>query len=175
LKLGWEIKKDRHAILAMIDPTLHEFEYEGRLRPFIIARPDLKDKVFVTKVYRCSTFALLLTNGKAGRTYVGFKVGGPVPVAPPVNVGAGLEGTWKVHSQSGTWSTGTYDHNKYPYTPLATLRQAIPTVPAEGWREALPLPFTDPDREGMVTYYPPWGELDEEGIDLDSKEKNETA
>jgi len=173
VKFGWEIEKDRHAVLVMIDPVLKEFRYEGRLRPFILSHPEFIDKAFVTKVYRCSTFARLLTNGRRGQIYVGFSAGVPLPVPVLVEVGAGIEQAWKVYSQIGDWSTGKYKPGEIQYAPLAKLRQVRPEVPTDGWRGPMPPPITDPDTQGMMDYFPPWGELNEKGRDVDDEEEVE--
>jgi hypothetical protein len=171
VKLGWEIQKDRHAVLVMIDPVLQEFEFEGRLRPFILSKPEFIDKAIVTKVYRCATFARLLTNGHIGQVYVGFRAGAPLPTPVPVEASAGIENLWKVYSQVGDWSTGKYDPAQYQYSPLVKLRQVRPEIPTDGWRGPLPPPITDPDREGMMDYFPPWGELNDKGRDVDDVEE----
>jgi hypothetical protein len=153
----------------MIDPILHEFNFEGRLCTFIKEhRSDLREKAFVTKVYKCSTYALLLTDGQAGQIWVGFKASVPLPAGVPAKVGAGTEHTWKVQNQLGSWTTGKYTPGQHLYVPLATLRQVIPEIPAVGWRDALPPPLSDLDKEGMVDFYPPWGALNEDGSVFES-------
>jgi hypothetical protein len=164
LKLGWNIKGDRHAVLVMINPKLHELQYEGRLQAFLQTKPELIDKAFVTKVYRCSTYALLITNGHSGQVYVGFKAETPGPT-PTIQVGAGVSGNWQMSSQG--WSTGKYHALRCPYSPLATLRQVEAKQPISTFRESFPLPEGYTDTVQMADYIPPWGELDENGMEID--------
>jgi hypothetical protein len=124
----------------------------------------------VTKIYRCTTFARLLTNGHPDQICVGFSATAPLSVPVPAQLGAGLENVWKVYSQVG-WSPGNYDPAVYQYSPLAKLRQARPENMSSGWRGPPPTPITDPDRQGMMAYYPLWGEINEKGRDIDDENK----
>jgi len=165
LRLGWHIKKDRHGILVMINPNLHEIKYEGCLHKLIQEDPDLADKAIVTKVYRCSAYARLITDrGRSGQVYVGFKASNTTPVdtLPTVISAAGVDQSWQTSSQSGTWTTGMF-HSTPSYTPLATLRQITPKAPAVGYRDDMEMP----DDEEMETYRLPWGELDDKGDEID--------
>jgi hypothetical protein len=166
LKLGWDIKKDRHAVLVMIEANHHEIKFEGRLHKFIQNRPELADKAFVTKVYRCSAYAQLITDyGQSGRVCVGFKATpATVPTAEPSGSVALGEDVWQTISQAGAWNTGIY-HPSALYTPLVTLRQITPKEPTTGYRDRLPPAITD--EQEMEDYIPPWGELDEEGDEVD--------
>jgi len=46
LKLAWDIKKDRHAALVMINANRHEIEFEGCLHNFIRDKSELAKKAF---------------------------------------------------------------------------------------------------------------------------------
>ena len=174
-KYAWDIKKDRHAAIIMIDANHHEIEFEGRLHKFIQTKPDMVDKAFVTKVYRCAAFAQLLTDyGQSGRVYAGFKGNTnatpsssttPTPSGSASDVGSAVNREWVTSSQPGTWTTGRRSDGPRPYTPLATLRQITPKEPSIGYRDAMPPVITD-ERE-MEDYIPPWGELDEQGDEVD--------
>jgi len=157
LKLGWDIRKDRHAALVMIDANHHEIAFEGRLYKFIQNQKYLADNVFVTKVYRCSAYAQLITErGKHGRAVVSS---------------AGNDLAWRSFSQTGHWVTGMY-HPSLPYTPLATLRQIKPRQPSTGYRNLF-----SPAIEGtedMENYVPPWDELDEEGEEVVYDDEDES-
>jgi len=168
LKLGWNIKKDRHAVLVMIDANLHEIEFEGRLHRFIQNKPELADKAVVTKVYKCSAYARLVTDhGRSGQVFVGFKPTNSAPVAPSVTSSDSIttaDEAWLTISHAGTWNTGTYDPLPL-YTPLVTLRQITPKEPSIGYRDRMPPEITD--TQDMEDYIPPWGELDEQGDEVD--------
>lgn len=169
LKLGWDIKKDRHVVLVMIDANHHEIEFEGRLHKFIQNQPLLADKAFVTKVYRCSAYAHLITeHGQSGRVCVGFKPSSSnaaIPTITPLESSTQANETWQTIGEAGTWTTGSYHPSPPLYTPLATLRQITPKEPTTGYRDRLPPEITD-DQE-MEDYIPPWGELDEQGDEID--------
>jgi hypothetical protein len=181
LKLAWDIKKDRHAAIVMIDANHHEIEFEGILHRFIQDKPAVADKAFVTKVYRCSAFARLLTDyGQTGQVYVGFNgntnttpsssttptpTPTPTPSGSASDVGSGVNRQWLTSSQPGTWTTGRYSDGPPHYTPLATLRQITPKDPTIGYRDAMPPVITD--KREMEDYIPPWGELDEQGDEVD--------
>jgi hypothetical protein len=180
LKLGWNIRKDRHAVLVMIDPKLYEFRYEGRLQAFIQTKPELVEKAFVTKVYRCSTYALLITDGHSGHVYVGFKADtlGPaaaIELATEVSRNWQVSGNW--HTSSHGWSTGTYHASCHPYSPLATLRQVEAKEPVGAFRQGFLPPELemDTDKMQMANYILPWAVLDENGreIDVDKDEDDE--
>jgi hypothetical protein len=169
-KLGWDIKKDRHAALVMIDSNHHELKFEGRLHRFIQNKPELGDKAFVTKVYECSAYARLITEcGQAGQIYVGFKGNGDFTSSTSaINISSDrVVQEWRTFSQAGDWSTGIY-HPTPKYTPLATLRQVIPKAPAVGYRDPIPPEIVDADE--MPDYIPPWGDLDEQGDEIDPED-----
>jgi len=168
-KLGWDIKKDRHVALVMIDANHHEMKFEGILHKFIQNLPDLADKAFVTKVFRCSAYAQLITEvGQSGQAYVGFKAGdNSTPNSTTNSIAsssAGVDRAWQTFSQTGKWNTGTYHPSPPPYTPLVTLRQIRPKGPASGYRDPIPPPITD--EEEMRDYILPWGDLGEDGEEL---------
>lgn len=169
-KLGWDIKKDRHAALVMIDANHHEIAFEGRLHKFIQNKPELADKAFVTKVYHCSAYAQLVTDyGQSGQVYVGYKTSDSTPTFTPAgsasDLGAGAERRWLTSTHPGKWTTGAIQNAPAAYTPLVTLRQITPKEPTLGFRDRLPPEITD-DQE-MQNYIPPWGELDEQGEEID--------
>jgi hypothetical protein len=173
LKLGWDIKKDRHAVLVMIDANHHEIEFEGRLHKFLQNKSELADKAVVTKVYRCSAYAQIVTEcGRSGRIYVGLKANSnsvPSGTTPTMmsSGSAEVHHMWKTFSQTGNWCTGNY-HPSPPYTPLATLRQIRPKEPTSGFRDLIPPAISDD--EEMDNYIPSWGELDEEGNEIDPED-----
>jgi hypothetical protein len=168
-KLRWDIKKDRHAALVMIDVNYHEINFEGRLHKFIQNIPELAEKAFVTKLYRCSTYARLVTDyGQCGEVYIGFRAN--TKSAPTVSATTAAPShpvieRWETFSQLGNWTTGVYHPFDPPYTPLATLRQITPKGPVNGFRDSIPPDVTD--EEEMKDYIPPWGELDERGDQID--------
>jgi len=168
-KLGWNIKKDRHSALVMIDSNHHEIKFEGRLHKFIQDKPELADNAFVTKVYRCSAYARLITDqGRTGQIYVGFKPNGDPDSTPPIattSSSIGAAQVWQAFSEAGDWGTGTYHPSPPPYTPLVTIRQITPKEPSSGFREPIPPPIADADE--MQDYILPWGDLDEEGEEVD--------
>jgi len=162
LKLGWDVKADRHAALVMIDASRHQIIFEGRLHKFIQNLPHLTDKAFVTKVYRCSAYALLLTEyGRFGKVYVGFRSNDDSTSA---TTPAGGDRAWQTYSPTGIWNIGTYQPSAAPYTPLVTLKQIRPKESTMGFRDWLPPEITD--TEEMRNYIPPWGDLDEHGDEL---------
>lgn len=167
LKLGWNIKKDRHAVLVMIDATHHEIEFEGRLHKFLQNQANLADNAFVTKVYHCSAYAQLITDhGQSGKVHIGFKAdmiptGAESTSVPPT----AFDQAWQTFSQTGHWSTGIYHPSPPSYMPLATIRQIRPKEPTLGFRD--PIPPAIMDKDEMENYIPPWGELDEEGDEID--------
>jgi hypothetical protein len=153
----------------MIDANHYEIEFEGRLHKFLQNQPELADYAFVTKVYRCSAYAQLITDyNRFGRVCVGFKANNSAPpdgTTPTVIQSTGSEPAWQCFSQTGSWSTSAYNPSVNLYTPLATLRQIRPISPTTGFRNLLPPAIADTD--DMDNYIPPWGELDEKGEDLD--------
>jgi len=167
-KLCWDIKKDRHVALVMIDANHHEIKFEGRLHKFIQNLPDLADKAFVTKVYRCSAFAQLITElGHSGQAYVGFKANSNSGPATPNSTGSStsiVDQAWQTFSQAGSWNTGQYHPSRPIYTPLVTIRQIRPKGPSTGFRDPLPPEIKDEDE--MKDYILPWGDLDEDGEEL---------
>jgi hypothetical protein len=168
-KLGWDIKKDRHAALVMIDANHHEIKFEGRLHRFIQNKPEVADKAFVTKVYRCSAYARLITeHGRSGRTYVGFNTNidstSTTSIATSTS-STGAAQVWQVLSEAGNWSTGSYHPSPPAYTPLVTIRQITPKEPASGFREPIPPAIADADE--MQDYILPWGDLEEDGEEVD--------
>jgi hypothetical protein len=168
LKLAWDIKKDRHAALVMINANRHEIEFEGCLHNFIRDKSELAKKAFVTKVYRCSAYARLITDrGRSGQVYVGFKGNNFIAAdtTPTLVSSDGVDQAWQTVSHAGDWITGRYQAMPPPYTPLATLRQISPKGPTTGYRN-MTLPETS-DEEGMEDYVLPWGTLDEEGNEFD--------
>jgi hypothetical protein len=152
----------------MIDANHHEIAFEGRLHRFIQDKPELADKAIVTKVYRCSAYAQLITDhGQSGQIYVGFKAGDSAPAgtSPTVISSAGVDQAWQTFSQVGNWITGRYQSTPPPYTPLATLRQIRPKEPTIGYRDIISPEISDDDE--MANYILPWGELDEQGAEID--------
>jgi hypothetical protein len=168
-KHRWETKKDRHAALVMIGAAHHELKYEGCLHRFLQTKPQLADKAVVTKVYKCNAYARLITEtGRTGEVYVGFKAN----ISPSSSAASGINSTaefdqlWQTFSDAGVWTTGTrVAPDQSEFTPLVTLRQIMPKDPASGFRDPLPPPIADEDE--MRDYIPPWGELDEEGNEID--------
>ena len=135
LKLAWDIKRDRHAALVMIDANLHEFEFEGRLHKLLQDAPNLADKAFVTKVYHCFAYAQFLSEyGQSGQVYVGFKGGNSTRTGKPALSTFDVDHAWLTSSQGWTWNTGKYYSVIPPYTPLVTLRQIAPQMPSTGYR-----------------------------------------
>lgn len=178
-KLGWDIKKDRHAVLVMINANQYEIANEGILHRFIQNQPQLTDKAIVTKVYRCSAYAQLVTEyGQKGQFYVGFKSNASpnatrsVTLDPSVNLyltsssnpGIAVPQLWQTVPQTANWNMGPYDPSQRLYSPLATLRQITPKEPTLGYRDKLPPPITD--EQVMEDYIPPWAELDEQGEEI---------
>jgi hypothetical protein len=150
----------------MADANHHEIEFEGRLHRFLQDQPELADSAVVTKVYQCSAYAQLITDhGQSGQVYVGFKAGNPTDAVPTAASSAGVEQAWQTFSQTGQWSTGIHHASTPPYTPLATIRQIRPKEPTMGFRDPIPPEITDTSE--MENYIPPWGELDEEGDEID--------
>jgi hypothetical protein len=165
-KLGWDIKKDRHAALIMIDANRHEIKFEGRLHRYIQNLPELADKAVVTKVYRCSAYAQLITNeGQSGQVYAGFKGNNSAPSTPNSSAASVVDRTWQTYSQTGNWNTGTHPLSSSLYTPLVTIRQIRPKGPTSGYRDPIPPEITDEDE--MQDYILPWGDLDEHGDEID--------
>jgi hypothetical protein len=164
-KVGWDIKKDRHAALIMIDANRHEIKFEGRLHRFIQNLPDLADMAVVTKVYRCSAYAQLITSeGQSGQVYAGFKGHNSTPSTPNSSATSVIERAWQTFSQTGNWNTGTHLSSSL-YTPLVTIRQIRPKGPTTGYRDPIPPEITDEDE--MQDYILPWGDLDEHGDEID--------
>lgn len=153
----------------MINANHHEMKFEGRLHKFIQNLPELADKAVVTKVYRCSAYAQLVTEyGQSGQVYVGFKANHNSRPDTPNSATKSLpvvDDVWQTFSQAGNWNTGKYHPSHDLYTPLATIRQIRPKGPATGYRDPLPPPITD--EEEMRDYILPWGDLDEHGIEVD--------
>jgi len=161
---------DRHAVLVMINANHHEIAFEGRLHRLIQDKRELVDKAIVTKVYRCSAYAQLLTDhDRSGKIYVGFDAGDsesvPAGTSPTVIASAGVDQAWQTFSQIGNWITGRYQSTPPPYTPLATLRQISPKDPTVGYRDLISP--ENPDIEEMADYVLPWGELDGHGAEID--------
>jgi len=168
-KLAWDIKKDRHAALVMIDAIRCEIEFEGRLLKFLQEHPELAEKAVVTKLYLCSAYAQLITEyGQFGQVYAGFKGSNSTPGSTPIesasDVDTGGGPSW-LTSTRPAWHIGKHCSSHRPYTPLVTLRQITPKEPANGYRDALPPEITD--EQQMDDYIPPWGELDEQGDEID--------
>jgi len=168
-KLGWDIKKDRHAALIMINANHHEITFEGRLHKFIQNLPELADKAVVTKVYRCSAYAQLVTDhGKSGQVYAGFKDNNNSAPSTPnsaASSSSGVDQAWQTFSHIGNWNTGAHPSSSSLYTPLVTIRQIRPKGPTTGYRDPIPPPITD--EEEMQDYILPWGDLDEHGDEID--------
>jgi len=151
----------------MINANHHEIRFEGLLHKFIRNEPELADKAFVTKVYKCAAYARLVTEPEqAGEIYVGYKAdnSGEQP-SPASSANSGTEGPWVTFSQTGDWTTGTYCADRPSYTPLVTLRQIMPKESANGFRDSLPPAIADEDE--MKDYILPWGDLDEQGEEED--------
>jgi len=178
LKLGWDIKKDRHAVLVMINANQWEIENEGVLHRFIQNQQDLADKAIVTKVYKCSAYAQLITEYRqTGSFYVGFKPNTTTSVksTPQSSVNSFMSSTsdtsemveqlWLTYPQSASWNMGPYDPSQRLYSPLATLRQITPKEPSLGYRDKAPPPITD--NQEMEDFIPPWAELDERGEEIE--------
>jgi hypothetical protein len=154
----------------MIDSNRSEMKFEGRLHRYIQGIPELADKAFVTKAYKCSAYARLVTeSGQSGEIHVGFKGhsnrGSPSATnidTPPV--GIDVDQSWQTFSQAGDWTTGISPAERV-YTPLVTLRQIMPKDPSNGFRDPLPPKINDEDE--MKDYILPWGDLDEEGVEID--------
>jgi len=153
----------------MINANHHEIKFEGRLHKFIQNEPELADKAVVTKVYRCSAYAQLVTEyGQTGQVYVGFKANNdstPPPQSSTTKSSAVVDQAWQTFSQAGNWSTGAGHHLHDLYTPLATIRQIRPKGPTTGYRDPIPPEITD--EEEMKDYILPWGDLDEQGDEID--------
>lgn len=159
----------------MIDANQYEITNEGILHRFVQNKPDLADKAIVTKVYRCSAFAQLITeHGENGPFYVGFRSNMPPKntsqnsisssLTSPSDSSIMLEQLWQTYPQSANWNMGPYDASQRLYSPLATLRQVTPKQPTLGYRDKLPPPITDD--QVMEDYIPPWAELDERGEEI---------
>lgn len=166
-KLGWQINKDRHAVLVMINANRYEIANEGKLHRLIQDQPKLADKAIVTKVYQCSAYAQLLTeSGQTGEFHVGFK-------SNPAHYNAAetdprrvaIEKDWHTFPSTANWRTGSGDPSKRPYSPLVTLRQIRPKAPTLGYREQIPSKIADDNN--MDNFIPPWAELDEMGEEIE--------
>jgi hypothetical protein len=151
----------------MIGAHHHELRFEGRLHKFIQNLPQLADTAVVTKVYRCSAYAQLVTNkGQTGQVYAGFKVNSPATTPnSTASSSSAVDRAWQTYSQTGDWNTGTYPPSEPLYTPLVTIRQIRPKGPTTGFRDPIPPPITD--EEEMQDYILPWGDLDENGDEID--------
>lgn len=160
----------------MINANLLEVEHEGILLRFLQGIPALADKAILTKVYRCSSFSQLVTElGQTGPFYIGFKPNDSTSAAssiyhPSETISQGPNfahaQVWRTFPNNAThWNTGGYDPTQRLYSPLATLRQIRPKAPTLGFRSRLPPPIADND--AMDAFIPPWGELDEQGEEMD--------
>jgi hypothetical protein len=152
----------------MIDANHHELKFEGRLHRFMQNQLHLADKAVVTKVYKCNAYARLITEaGQTGEIYVGFKANRSPSSSAASSADAipEFDQLWQTSSSAGAWITGTCIVDQEQFTPLVTLRQIMPREPTTGFRDPLPPPIADEDE--MRDYIPPWGELDEEGNEID--------
>jgi len=168
IKVGWSFGKDRFAALVLIDPVLVEIAYEGNLHRFLIKHKELRDKALVTQLYKCTTYAALLTNGEKGEAYAGFHADSSLPAQ--MTTGRGGTVTWSTQCETGTWHTGIYEPGKYRYTPLCTLRSIRPRE----WGKIRGAPKVDnpDDIDVMLDYYPPWNDLEADGTENSDEEGN---
>src|ERR1700690_4306002 len=161
LKAGWNIKKNRHAVLVLIDPVLVKLANEGSMKIAITNKEELRNKAIVTKLFKSSSYAILLTNGESGDAHIGFKLG-----APPAHAGADV--SWLKHSDVGSWSTGWHNPaGEVEYFPLATLQAMRPIKPAVGYRATEVVTQEEIAQMDMLDFAPPWGDLDKNGLDMD--------
>ena len=161
---SWKFDKDRHVALVLIDPVLIEIPYEGRLATFLTEDQERYKKysryAICTRLYKCTSYALLMTNGEGGNA--SFKFDAKAVVTSNIMAGGKIGGGWNVSAERGIWSTGLYEPNVYRYFPLRTLRRVERRGHLKPAMDTGPLfiPFTMPD------YDPPWGNLDDSGVEL---------
>jgi len=174
----WHFAKDRHAALVLIDPVLVEIPYEGQLGDFF-AEDEARFKKFsryaiCTRFYKCTSYAMLMTNGNAGSASFKFDVS--AAVASNVVAGGKVAGGWSVSAESGVWTTGLYEPNVHRYIPLRTLRKVekrgkiMPIVPKHGR-----IRIFQPGPVAMPTFELPWSNLDETGIEIVEKPEEDKS
>lgn len=178
VQVGWSYDKDRFCALILIDPVVVEVPYEGKLYTFLTDPTQnkqyemLRNKALVTQLVKCTTYAILLTNGEKGEAYAGFHVDVPIPTGVPVTAGGGTKVGWKTDCVNGAWSTGVYEAGVHKYTPLCTLRN----IRAKEWAKIRGVSRRlAPQGVRMLDYNPPWGELNADGSELRDEDENEES
>ena len=100
----------------------------------------LKDMFLVTEVFVCPAYSLYLSSGckclvidvwlKANDLSLANETvnlallgSSPVPHAPPVQVGAQMEGKWWTQNTTGIFRSACEPHGKDNYTPLYMLKE----------------------------------------------------
>jgi len=120
----------------------------------------LEDMCLVTEVFSCPAYSFYLSNKSEEVVNLALVGSFPVPQAPVVTVGGGIEGKWWVQNTSGLFRSARNPDGKDDYTPLYMLKN-IRKKPFFSRRGEKP-----PEREGDDLWgdvQAPWSLLDEDG------------
>lgn len=136
----------------MMNDTIATVDPPGSLRRLLKDKA-MRNKVIVSEVHRCSSYARLLTSKEAGTVALGLSfhsTGNPSPVSGDVRA------SWVRNSHSGNFK---YKVNAdgarvfYPLCRLVALRTDLPVSGVRGGNsEAKPLPDAIPPWKKPVTY-----------------------
>ncbi|KIK68738.1 hypothetical protein GYMLUDRAFT_92240 [Collybiopsis luxurians FD-317 M1] len=159
----FEFKKKRGGILVLKSPRIQSMQgFPTSLLLDDEFKSILKDRVVCTDVVSCPSFCLYLASGSDHQFTLSLKTDVPVPVAPGVQVGGGVQTDWKAENAQGLMKKGTSDKGEYVFFPLYSIKRVnwgrVSTV-LRGQEED--------DASWLVDAEIPWLDLDDDGEELD--------
>jgi len=122
-KSAFKFVSGRGAIIAMDNDTIYTIDSPGKFRR-LLEEEKVKDRVLVSQVHRCSSYARFLTTEDGATVALG------VSVADPVSNSAAVDAKWVRNSGVGNFKTkvnSTGERKFYPLFKLVTLSKS-PTI-----------------------------------------------
>jgi hypothetical protein len=142
VKACFKFSDGRGAVLVMTNDTITTIDPPGSLRR-LLKDKDMRNKVIVSEVHRCSSYARLLTSKEAGTVALGlsFKSTG-IPSA----VSGDVRASWVRNTHSGNFKYKVNAEGARVFYPLCRLAALKSDRPVAGMRggEAMPLPDAIP-------------------------------
>jgi hypothetical protein len=145
----------------MYQPIVTVINNQGNIKKLFQDRVLKKDQAVVTQVFACPSYALLLAGKQGGEAVIGFRA-----TSPPVgghDVTASFQVGWVGSTSSGEWQWAHDVDGRDAYFPLCVLGGISPRIGVQDLRNS-PMPEDDKPDE-LFPYPPPWGLLDEDGIE----------
>jgi len=153
----WKFSNRRGAVLLMVAPRHTYIRPSNSQLQKLLLSPELKDKVLVTNVVMCLSYALYLSTKDGDEISLALSASGPIPQVPGLTAGGDASTSLESSSSSGTLKQGGHK-DEYKFTPLFTLK----TIKKPWWKRGGPPP--DPNGEdSWKDVTPPWNALNDDG------------